>query len=263
VVQDLAINLVASVLAAAAAWILQRVLSLRRLARMRAFFGLQHGAPCLLVVGRHASSPREHSVHRDDVAALAELAALAKECGARADVVTAAEAPVGLGKVTEFCVGGEGNNPRTAVHLRALLPGVTGWRWEETRAKLTFAVGGERFDRDPGKDEYAIVARVGAPSRPVFVIMGQIAICNLAAARFLATRHRQLYRRYGADRPFCLVLRVVEGKTYGPDLVEEVADVTEAALGPRATPVPAPAPRRALWPGRTAGRRPKDEAPTA
>ncbi|WP_253289776.1 hypothetical protein [Verrucosispora sioxanthis] len=77
---DLLINLLASVIAGTAVWLTGFLLRRHKLNRARAFFGLAAGASCLLVVSRHASSPREFSVHRRDVAALVELATIAREC---------------------------------------------------------------------------------------------------------------------------------------------------------------------------------------
>jgi hypothetical protein len=68
----------------------------------------------------------------------------------------------------------------------------------------------------------------------VFVLAGQTAPANLAAARYLAARHRPLFHQFGPDRPFCLILRVVEPAVYGADFVELVADVTEVAFHPPA-----------------------------
>ncbi|MFU8855112.1 hypothetical protein ACNAW0_29725 [Micromonospora sp. SL1-18] len=67
--QDLVVNLVASVLSGTAVWAGQRLLRYQRRARMRAFFGIHPGTVCLLLLGRHFSSPHELSVHRRDVAA--------------------------------------------------------------------------------------------------------------------------------------------------------------------------------------------------
>ncbi len=60
---------------------------------------------------------------------------------------------------------------------------------------------------------------------------------NLAGARYLATHHPELNRRFGADRPFALVLRIVEPAAYGTDFTEPAADVTDVAF----QPVPQPA----------------------
>jgi hypothetical protein len=77
-----------------------------------------------------------------------------------------------------------------------------------------------------------VLARAWGPARgkPVFILAGQTAPTNLAAARYLAGEHRRLFRTYGADRPFCLMLRVVEPAVYGTDFTELVADVTAVAF---------------------------------
>lgn len=226
-VRDLITNLLASVVAGFAVWVAQRLLRYRRLARTQAFFGLDGGTRCLLTVARHASSPHELSVHRSDVAALVELATIARDCGSRADLVAADEMGEGIGRVTEFSVGGPTGNPRTATHLRALLPGIA----VGTGEKLAITVDGTTYERVRDRAEYVLLARLWPPAggRPVFVLSGQTARTNVAAARFLANRHPELRRRYGSTRPFCLVLRVVEPAAYGPDLVEIAADVTEVA----------------------------------
>ncbi|MEU4219839.1 hypothetical protein [Actinoplanes sp. NPDC026623] len=234
---DLLINLLASVIAGTAVWLAGKVLRRRRLAREQAFFGLTEGASCLLVASRHASSPRENSVHRRDVAALVELATIARECGARADRVGEAEPAGEIGRQTEFCVGGPLTaNPRTAVHLRTILRGVTFAIPDPDaagEARIAFTVGGTEYART-ADTTYVVLARFWGPGRgcPVFLLGGLTAGANLAAARYLAGQHRQLERRYGADRPFCLVLRIVEPAAYGTDFTDVAADVTGVAFEP-------------------------------
>jgi uncharacterized protein YbjT (DUF2867 family) len=239
-VSDLLINLLASVIAGTAVWVAQRLVRIRLLAREQAFFGLSGGTACLLAVARHFASPHQGSVHRRDVAALVELATLARECGARADLATAAELTTEFGRLTEFCVGGPSTNPRTAGHLRTLLRGVTFSRVPDTAAPDTITAGGARYRRTPGAAEYVVLARAFGPAggKPVFVLAGQTAASNLAAARYLTRNHRALRRTYRADRPFCLVLRLVEASVYGTDFVELAADVTDTAfLGSRTEPM--------------------------
>ena len=232
---DLAVNLAASVIAGTAVWLAQWLLRHRRLARKRAFFGLSAGSDCLLVVSKHASSPRQHSVHSRDVAALAELVAIAKECGSRADVVTPDDVPRVIGRVTEFCVGGPLGNPRTAAHLRAMLPGVLFEPFEVTGEEVAVRIGSAVYRRALDEAEYVVLAKVYGPAaaRPVFVIAGQTAHTNLAAARLLSSRYPELIRKYGVSKSFCLVLRIVEPWTYGPDFVEVVADATDDAFRSR------------------------------
>ncbi|MEV4702372.1 hypothetical protein [Actinoplanes sp. NPDC049316] len=224
---DLLINLLASVIAGAAVWLAQFAVRRRRLDRERAFFGLTPGAGSLLVASRHFSSPSDDSVHRRDVAALVELATLVRECGARADVIGGAELRQELGRVTEFCVGGPSANPRAAVHLRTVLPGVE-YRPDEGNS---FMIGATRYanSRDV---RYAILARFQAPTagRPVHLLGGLSSDGNLAAARYLADHHRDLLRQYGTDRPFCLVLRIREPEAYGTDFTEVAADVSDVAF---------------------------------
>jgi hypothetical protein len=254
-VRDLVVNLLASVLAGAAVWATQRLLRYRGLARRRAFFGLDRGGDCLLAVPRHVSSPHQLSVHRRDVAALVELATIAKDCGARADLVPEDDLPHGVGRSTEFCVGGPVANPRAAAHLRSLPPGVHMRPPGGGVADDLLTVGTETFQAEPGRAEYAVLARVRGPAggRPVFVLAGQTSVTNLAAARFLAARHRQLHRRYRSTAPFCLVLRVVEPAVYGADVTDVAADVTAGALQVTAGAGP-PAHRRSATGHPVAGR---------
>ncbi|BCJ55124.1 hypothetical protein Asp14428_65990 [Actinoplanes sp. NBRC 14428] len=231
---DLLINLLASVIAGAAVWIAQFAVRRRRLDRERAFFGLTAGATCLLVASRHATSNREHSVHRRDVAALVELATIVRECGARPDLIGGNDPVHELGRVAEFCVGGPGPNPRSAAHLHTVLLGVeyAEYDWQHAGgAKLAFTVGGHEYVHTP-ETGYALLARFWGPAggRPVVYLGGLTAGGNLATARLLATRHRELVRKYGTDRPFCLVLRVREPAAYGTDFTEIVADVSDVAF---------------------------------
>lgn len=94
-------------------------------------------------------------------------------------------------------------------------------------------VGGETYRWANGRVEYVLLARLtGAQGgRPVFLLSGQTAVSNQAAARYLARHHERLARTYGKD-PFCLVLKVVNSDAYGPDVTELAADVTRAALTP-------------------------------
>lgn len=234
--RDLLTNLLASIIAGTAVWLAGFVVRRRRLSRERAFFGLTAGASCLLVVSKHASSPRESSVHRRDVAALVELAIIARECGARADRVGENQPTGEIGRLTEFCVGGpSGASPRSATHVRTILRGVTYEVFDEEKRRMSFTVGGNQYVLN-GETHYVLLARFWGPAggHPVFFIGGLSAGSNLAGARYLATHHSELARTYGADRPFALVLRIVEPVAYGADFTELVADVSDVAFQPAA-----------------------------
>ncbi|MCY1144583.1 hypothetical protein OWR29_41850 [Actinoplanes sp. Pm04-4] len=169
---DLLINLLASVIAGTAVWVAGFGLRRRKLSRERAFFGLSAGASCLLVVSRHASSPREFSVHRRDVAALVELATIARGCGAHADRVGENQPTGEIGRLTEFCVGGPGGaSPRSATHVRTILRGVTYEVFDDEKRRMSFTVGGHQYELSP-QASYVLLARFWGPAggRPVFFI---------------------------------------------------------------------------------------------
>jgi hypothetical protein len=231
-VHDLLINLLASAVAGAAVWSAQALTRYRRQARKRAFFGLDKQATCLLAVSRHAASPHDLSVHRRDVAALVELATIAKECGAQPNLIADNDVEQGVGRFTEFCVGGPQGNRRTAAHLRSVLHGVQVEPYGPGNDESSFSIGTATFRREREKVEYVLLARLWGPlgGKPAFVLSGQTARTNLAAARFLVSQYRPLYRRYGASKSFCVVLRVLEPSVFGPDFVEITADLTEAAF---------------------------------
>ncbi|MEV0461160.1 hypothetical protein [Catellatospora methionotrophica] len=225
---DLVINLLASAIAGAAVWLTQFALRRRRLHRMRTFFGLAAGATCVFFVSRHASSPHPQSVHRSDMGALLEVAVIARDCGSVPRIASFEDAPTGPGELTEFSVGGPTFNPRTGSHLRRTLPGVA--IVKDGERPLTLVVGGQSYVCEPGTSEYVLLAKVFGPGggRPVFLLCGQTALSNQAGARHLRAQYQQLAREHG-NRPFALLLRVVDTDAYGPTLVEVVADVTADA----------------------------------
>ncbi|MER7998394.1 hypothetical protein [Streptomyces sp. NPDC095613] len=231
-IRDIVLGLVAAGISAALGWVARTYLWRRRLRRKQAFFGLPGHSECLLVVNRESAS--EGAVHRYDVFALLELAALIKDCGAHADIARHDTARQGFGERTEFCLGGPSSNRRTAAHLASLLPGVTvDTTTESGPDRGSFRIGSEVYRVDSGVVEYVLLARLtaGEGGRPVFLFCGQRAITNQAASRYLARHHERLSRRYG-DNSFCLLLKVVNSHAYGPDVVELVADVTRAAREP-------------------------------
>ncbi|MFE9440169.1 hypothetical protein ACFYO2_14330 [Streptomyces sp. NPDC006602] len=242
-VRNIVLGVVAAGISAALGWLARTYLWKRKLRRKQAFFGLPDHSESLLVVNRDAGSA-DFAVHRYDVFALLELAALIKDCGAHAEVITQDAARQGFGERTEFCVGGPGSNRRMAAHMHAMLPGVrvnTGP--EPGPDRLAFQIGSERHRMEPGLTEYVLLARLtaGQPglTRPVFLFCGQRAITNQAATRYLSRNHERLARKH-RDNSFVLLLKVVNSQAYGPDVVELVADVTREAQ----TPLPTPAPPR-------------------
>jgi hypothetical protein len=229
---DLLINLLASVIAGVAVWSAQRLYRYRRLYRKQAFFGLTDSSDCLLSVARHFSSPRPNSVHRRAVSALIELATIARECGVRADLVEDSELAKRFGKLTEFCVGGPGANPRTAAHLRRLVPGLIFEPVPDSDDPSTIVTDGGRYAFNRSASDHGVIVRTWGPDcqRPLFILAGQTADSTFAAARYLAEHHRHLARQFGTDHPFCLIIRLIDPQTYGAAAVEVAADVTDTAF---------------------------------
>ncbi|MGW7197096.1 hypothetical protein [Streptomyces chryseus] len=239
-VRNIVLGVIAAGISASLGWLARTYLWRRKLRRKQEFLGMPTDSESLLVVNRDAGG---EGVHRYDVFALLELAAVVKDCGAHAQILSHDAARQGIGERTEFCVGGPASNRRTAAHLQSLLPGV---RIDTDAApgpdRAAFHIGGERYPLEPGVAEYVLLARLTTrqEARPVFLFCGQRAITNQAATRYLARNHEKLARKHG-NGSFCLLLKVINSEAYGPDVVELVADVTRAAR----EPVPAaPAPSR-------------------
>ncbi|MDH6136894.1 hypothetical protein P3T37_006325 [Kitasatospora sp. MAA4] len=247
-VLNVLLGLLTSAIGAGIGWLAQSLRRRRRLERTRAFFGMPGGTECLLVVNRHVASGHSKSVSRNDVFALMELAALVRECGAQADIVPHDQVRQGLGGKAEFCIGGPSGNERTAAHLGWRLPGVAFITEPGGPYGGVLSVGAldYRFEFDDsgsGGRTYVLLARLdaGPHGRPTFLIAGQTATANHAAVRHLTSHHRELARRYGSNSTFALVLRVVNPTAYGPDVVQQVADVTREALAAREPQAPAAA----------------------
>ncbi|MEZ0093411.1 hypothetical protein [Streptacidiphilus sp. EB129] len=243
-VLNIVLGVVSSVFSAGLAWALQAVLRRRKLDRRRRFFGLYPGTESRLVVPRKAgSSVSQRVIAQRDVYALMELAALVRDCGAEAEIVSHDEVQQGLGDKAEFCIGGPVANERTAAHLRWKLPGIAVTaEWEAGINELT--VGDRSYVREIGKADHAVLGRIaaGEGERPTFLICGQTATANLAAVRYLTRHHRDLIRRYSPEDSFCLLLRVIQPDAYGADVVELLGDVTEQASTPRPAPNPSASP---------------------
>jgi hypothetical protein len=256
-VLNIVLGVVSSAVSAGLAWALQAALRRRRLERKRTFFGMPVGTECLIVAPRKAGTASdERLIALRDAYALMELASLVSDCGATTEIVAAADVRQGVGSRAEFCIGGPAANDRTAAHLRWRLPGVSfTTEWEDGANRLV--VGDQVYTREKGVVEHVLLARItgGEGERPTFLICGQTATANLAGARVLARRHRELIRAHGPHGTFALLLRVLQPGAYGSDVVEFVGDVTALASAPVPAPGPVLVPGAAAVPdrGRPAG----------
>lgn len=232
---------------AALGWGLRTGLDRRATRRRRDFLGLPDGADSVLVTAASGTG-QGLSAPWPEVYALLELGALVRTTGSRPALVSHARVAQGVGTRTEFCLGAPPANTRTAAHLGWKLPGIT-FTTEPADPAATGAdkpaaaaggpliqVGGKGYRGEPGSAEYVLVAKASATDggRPVFLFSGQTPVAHHAAVRWFADRQLRLARRYGMDGDFSLLLRVVNSTAYGPDVVELVADVTDAARGGRA-----------------------------
>lgn len=148
----------------------------RALRRRRRFPGLPGHSACPPVAGRRPGAGGE-TVRRDGVPALPELSALAKECGAHAQVAFHDAVRRGVGGVTEFRVGGPVPNRRAAARLRSLLPGVRGGAGSAGPGpdQAASTVGGECRRTERGSAEHVPLARptAGEAARPVLSARGR------------------------------------------------------------------------------------------
>lgn len=223
-----------AVVALALGWLARSYLADRSLQRLQAFFGLPDNSECALVVSRDTST--DGAVARNDVFALLELAAVIKNCHAKAQVISGESAQQSFGERTEFCIGGPMSNRRMAAHLHSLLPGVSvNTDTEPGPDRGAFVIGSERYRLENGSIEHVLLARLtaGQQGRPVFLACGQRSITQQAATRYLAKHHARLGRKYGDKGNFCLLLKVVNSQAYGPDVIELVKDVTRSATAPQ------------------------------
>ncbi|MDT3446955.1 MULTISPECIES: hypothetical protein [unclassified Pseudofrankia] len=90
------------------------------------------------------------------------------------------------------------------------------------------------FAGRPGEHEFALLARVaaGPARRPLFILAGQTATANLAAAYYLRSRADELTTEFSNRPSFCLILRVDAATVYGHELVEREADISAAIVPP-------------------------------
>jgi hypothetical protein len=237
---DLAINLLASLIAGVAVWTVQRFVRFRKLSRTRAFFGLRQGGPCTISVSRHAGSTLSSSVHRRDLAAAVEVATIVKECGGDVDVVVGRGDRRGVGAAAEFCIGGPYANERTAAHLRHFVPGFRINAFKDDPEGVTMFVGETELRRTRHQEEFVLLIRVVAPETPrapLWIICGQEARTNQAAAHYLADRRDELMTTYKPDQSFCLALRLLDPDAYDYHHIEVLADLTDDAFSRSSGPL--------------------------
>ncbi len=231
VVVNVAIGLLTSVVSGSLVWTWQRIRNLRRQSRYAAFFGFSAARECVIVIGRQTNNPQ--GIHRADVSALVEVASIANDAGARFQIRQPDQFREGAGRQVEFCLNGPDANARTGGHMATYLPGVRFKPYERGRPDSIAVVAGDlEFIREPGRKEHVVLARIfpSPGARPIFLIAGQTAVTNLAAAHFIHSRVEELRREHSTDRNFCLVLAVELPEIYGHESVHLERDITGVAF---------------------------------
>jgi hypothetical protein len=227
---NIVIGLITSILSGGSVWAWRRVKDARILRRKAAFFGLDPGTTCLIVMNNHWQKPG--STSHSDVHTMIEVATLAADTGCPVSVLPGDDLRESNGDRTEFCIGGPTSNPRTAGHLASHLPGVRYRPYSAKRDSGAILVAGQQFLFDHGRLEHALIAKFTPPhsSRPVIVIAGHRALDNQAVIHFLMREYRTLSKIVDSLDRFCLILRVNSSDTYGFQATELAADVTAAAF---------------------------------
>jgi hypothetical protein len=167
------------------------------------------------------------------VFSIVELAKLTRDLRAALDVVGSGEGAYGVGDLTEFCVGGPDANLRMKSHLARFLPGVSISPYApDSQRSLSIIASDQEFLREPSSREYALLAKVKLADgvRPLFLICGQTAITNRAAAAYLRDNYHKISSNHGTVNRWCIVLCVVDRAVYGHRMTEQVADLSASAF---------------------------------
>jgi hypothetical protein len=231
VVLNIVVGLLTSVISGAVVWAWGRARVARRQRERARFFGVSPADTCRIVAPQAFGSPR--TVAKQDVFSIVELAKLMRDLRADLDVVGSGEGTHGVGDLTEFCVGGPTANVRMQSHLTRFLPGVSiRSAPPDSPDPGMIIAGGQEFRRERDSREYVLVAKVGPPGggHPLFLICGQTAITNRAAASYLRERYREISSAHGAGGNWCIVLRVVAPSIYGHQMTELAADVSASTF---------------------------------
>ncbi len=228
---NIIIGLATSIISGGSVWLWQYAKNARILHRKSIFFGMKPGSTCLIVMTGRYDNPRAAS--HDDVQALVEVGTLANEMGCPISVRSSEELRESNGNRTEFCIGGPESNSRTRGHLATYLPGISFRPYNPSRRdSIAIVAGGQKFLRDPGSREYALVAKFTPPAStsPVILISGQTAVTNRAAINYLKREYREVARAVVSADRFCIIIRVAATDTYGYEAASLERDVSATAF---------------------------------
>ena len=228
---NIAVGLITSLIAGAAVWAWGRARVTQRQRERARFFGVPPDNTCRIVAPQAPRAPQ--TIAKNDVFSIVELAKLTRDLKADLDVVGSDDGTYGVGDVTEFCLGGPDANTRMQSHLAHFLPGVSICSYTPGSPRsLAIIAAGQEFLREPNSREYALLAKVKLPDseRPLFLICGQTAITNRAAASYLRDNYRKISSTHGTADRWCIVLRIVTPSVYGYQMTEQAADASASAF---------------------------------
>lgn len=227
-VLDLSINLLAAFIGAGVAWGWSQMRRYWTLRRGAAFFGLEPGANCRIVIGRYREMPASSS---RDIGAMIEALSAIQRFQPGIEGIDS-DTPQPVGDMTEFCIGGPDSNPRTEAHLRTYLTGIEARSVEDEGHRLEIRTVQNRFKYERGRVEYAVLARIipSTTAKPLFLICGQTAQANRGALYFLRQHYDAHLRWRFRLQQFCLVIRIPSSFAYGYKMAEIAEDATETAF---------------------------------
>ena len=200
---------------------------------MSKFFEVYPNNTCYIVLNNDPRSIK--AMAHGDVETLVEAVKIVHELGGNIEVAPFDEKPKGVGSMTEFCIGGPDSNERTKAHL---INHFNGLRFHDyspgnpDSIAIEFEEKKYRYEKnDDGtlKQAYAILAKFRNKelpnSKPVFLICGQIQITNKSAISYLTQNYKKLRKEFG-DKPFCLIVKPRDYKSYGYQDVVRVDNLT-------------------------------------
>lgn len=172
------------------------------------------------------------AIHQDDVYTFIEILRIVNEVGGQPVIVPHNQTIEAAGTLTEFCIGGPLSNSRTKAHLSNYLKGVIINPYDDTKNSMAILTKEDMFFYERGEKEYSVLAKFWPKTEnaPIFLICGQTAVSNRAAAYFLAQNYDSYLRMKFDDKPFCLVLCVPSPMSYSYKMVEIVKDITNIAF---------------------------------
>lgn len=227
---NILIGLLTSVLSGGATLAYRRLHDVGARQRKAAFFGLEPGGECLVLLNDNWRRPGTTS--HEDVYAITSAVALAREVGCRVALASAVDLSESNGNRSEFCIGGPVSNPRTRAYLGTELPGAEFKPLSEQPDSGAIVAGTSRFFLEVGRRDYALVAKFTPlhATHPVFLVCGQTSIANHGAFNYLEANYRIVRETVNSLERFCIVLCIQNASTQGADATVLAADITTIAF---------------------------------